>query len=66
MPVLAPEDAGITDAQQLMMLPFEMMRQYMEDVMFEQLEIATRLYFRQAKELDSILMMHFDTLLKLS
>jgi hypothetical protein len=27
-PVLTPEDAGVPDAQQLMLLPFEMMRQF--------------------------------------
>jgi len=60
MPALTPEVAGITDAQQLMLLPFEMMRQYMEDVMLQQLEIATGIYYKQAGEFENAFLAHVD------
>ena len=50
----------ISPTQQLMALPFEMMRQYLESMMVQQLEIATALYTRQAEELDNVFMTHVD------
>ena len=60
LPVLTPEDAGVPDAQQLMLLPFDLMRQYLEDVMLQQLEIATGLYFKQAEEFENAFMIVID------
>lgn len=60
LPALTPEDAGVPDPQQLMLLPLKMMRQYMEDVMRRQLGIATGLYLKQAAEFENAFMAHFD------
>ena len=51
---------GIDDAQALMLLPFEIMRQHLESVMCQQLETATRIYARQAEELNNTFMTHID------
>ena len=59
-PVQQLTTARITDAQQMLLLPFEMMRQYMEDVMRQQFEIATGLYFKQAEEFENAFKMHVD------
>jgi len=51
----------MTDSyQQLMQLPFEIMRQHLESVMFRQLETATSLYSKQAKDLDHAFNKHVD------
>ena len=51
----------MTDScQQLMQLPFNIMRQYLESVMLWQLETATSLYSKQAKDLDNSFMKHID------
>jgi hypothetical protein len=60
LPALTPQNAGITDAQQVMLLPFEMMRQYMEDVMLQQLEIATGLCEKQTEEFENAFMTYVD------
>ena len=60
LPVLTPEDAGITDAQQLMLLPFEKMRQYLENVMLQQFEIASGIYSKQADEFENAFMTYID------
>jgi len=51
---------GIDDAQTMLLLPFEIMRQYMESVLLQQFEIATGIYSKQAKELDNAFMSHID------
>ena len=51
---------GIDNTQTLMLLPFEIMRQQLEAVMFRQLETATRIYARQAEELDNAFMTHIN------
>jgi hypothetical protein len=43
-----------------MLLPFEMMRQYLEDVMLRQLEIATGIYSKQADEFENAFMAYVD------
>jgi len=59
--VLTPEDAGITDEQRLMLLPFQIMRRCMENIMLQQLEIATGLYEKQAEEFENALMTYVAT-----
>jgi len=51
---------GVDNAQALMLLPFEIMRQHMESVMFRQLEVVVGLYSKQAEELDNAVMMHVN------
>ena len=51
---------GIDDAQTMLLLPFEIMRQYMESVLLQQFEIATGIYSKQATELDNAFMEHID------
>lgn len=61
LPVQQLTTAGVPDTQQLMLLPFEMMRQHMEDVMLQQLEIATGLYLKQAKEFENAFIAYIDS-----
>ena len=58
--ILQQPAAGVDNAQTLMMLPFEIMRQHLESVMRLQLETATRIYARQAEELDNAFKTHID------
>ena len=51
---------GVDNAQALMLLPFEIMRQHLESAMFRQLETASRIYTRQAEELNNTFMTHID------
>ncbi|MFC2069337.1 hypothetical protein ACFLTP_10090 [Chloroflexota bacterium] len=51
-------EAGVDNAQLLMMLPFEMMRQHLESVILRQFEIAFGIYSKQADELDNTSMTH--------
>ena len=51
---------GVDNAQALMLLPFEIMRQHLEAVMCRQLEAATKIYTRQAEELDNAFMTHIN------
>jgi hypothetical protein len=60
LPAQTLEGAGLTDAQQLMLLPLEMMRQHLESVMLRQLEIATGLYSKQAGEFENAFLAHVD------
>lgn len=53
--------AGLTDAQQLMLLPFDLMRQHLESVMLQQLEIATGLYVKQVEEFENAFMTYVDS-----
>jgi hypothetical protein len=54
-----PMDSG-DNLQALMLLPFDVMRQYLELVMVRQLEKATGIYSKQAEELDRAFMTHVD------
>ena len=54
------QSAEMSAGNTLLLLPFEMMRQYLESVMLQQLEIAAGLYFKQAKEMDNAFMTHVD------
>ena len=51
---------GVENAQTLILLPFEIMRQHLESVMFRQLEAATKIYTRQAEELDNAFTTHIN------
>ena len=55
-----PTQITITVSQQLMLLPFELMRQHLEDVMLQQLEIATGIYYKQAEEFENAFLAHVD------
>ena len=55
-----PTQITITVSQQLMLLPFELMRQHLEDVMLRQLEIATGIYYKQADEFENAFMAYVD------
>jgi hypothetical protein len=55
-----PTQITITVSQRLMLLPFEMMRQYLEDVVRQQLEIATGLYYKQAEEFKNVFTTYVD------
>jgi hypothetical protein len=55
-----PTQITITVSQQLMLLPFELMRQHLEDVILQQLEIATGLYFKQADEFKNVFTTYVD------
>ena len=61
LPVQQLTTAGVPDAQQLMLLPFEMMRQHLESVMLQQLEIATGLYVKQAEEFENAIIAYVDS-----
>ena len=60
LPVLTPEEVSLPDTQQLMLLPFEMMRQHLEDVMLQQLKIATGIYYEHADEFENAFMRHIN------
>ena len=55
-----PTQITITVSQQLMLLPFELMRQHLEDVMLQQLEIATGIYYKQADEFENAFTTYID------
>ena len=59
-PMIQQQPEGVDNAQALMLLPFEIMRQQLEAVMFRQLEAATKIYTRQAEELDNAFMTHIN------
>ena len=59
-PMIQQQPAGVDNAQTLILLPFEIMRQHLESVMYQQLETATRIYAKQAEELDHAFKTHID------
>ena len=50
-----PVEAGVNNAQLLMLLPFEMMRQHLESVILRQLESAFGICSKRAEEMDNAL-----------
>jgi hypothetical protein len=51
---------GVDNVQLLISLPFEIMRQYMESTILQQLETATGIYSKQIEELDNVFTKHVD------